>query len=45
LDKSIKIVDKVITYEPGQSSYKVKVQVKAEENIAVSDEVVNKGQQ
>ncbi|WP_207876547.1 sporulation protein YqfD, partial [Clostridium sp. HV4-5-A1G] len=36
LDKSIKIVDKRVTYEPGES-YKVKVQVAAEENIAVSD--------
>ena len=36
LDKSVKIVNKNITYEPGES-YKVKVQVTAEENIAVSD--------
>ncbi|MEY7998964.1 sporulation protein YqfD [Clostridium sp. Mt-5] len=44
LDKSIKVVDKTVTYEAGES-YKVKVQVMAEENIAVSDEVKGEGQQ
>lgn len=44
LDKSIKVVDKTVTYEAGES-YKVKVQVMAEENIAVSDAVKGEGQQ
>ncbi|MHC6179127.1 sporulation protein YqfD [Clostridium sp. JNZ X4-2] len=44
LDKSIKAVDKKVTYEAGES-YKVKVQVIAEENIAVSDAAKGEGQQ
>lgn len=40
LDKSINILDKVVTYEQGDSC-KVKVQVIAEENIAVQDKIEN----
>ncbi|MFL0195818.1 sporulation protein YqfD [Clostridium sp. WILCCON 0269] len=38
LDKSINVLDKIVTYDQGQSC-KVKVQVIAEENIAVPDAV------
>jgi len=40
LDKSIKVVNKVVTYE-GQDPCKVKVQVTAEENIAIPDTITN----
>lgn len=40
LDKSIKIINKVVTYE-GQDPCKVKVQVTAEENIAIPDILSN----
>lgn len=40
LNKSINILDKVVTYEQGDSC-KVKVQVIAEENIAVQDKIEN----
>ena len=40
LDKSIKTVNRIVTYE-GQDPCKVKVQVTAEENIAIPDTITN----
>lgn len=44
LNKSINILDKVVTYEQGDSC-KVTVQVIAEENIAVQDKIENQDNQ
>lgn len=44
LDKSVKVIDKIVNYEPGES-YKVKVLVVAEENIALPEKIPENSEQ